>query len=70
MRIYEVTVGGETGPRRILKVPSKTDVQAADAALPLMSQGEAVLSVREIEDPLQQVDTPPPGTQTHPDQPV
>lgn len=70
MRIYEVTVGGEGRPSRVLRVPSKTDVQAGDAALTLMSPGEAVLSIQEVEDPLQQVDAPPAGTQTHPDQPV
>lgn len=70
MRIYEVTVGGEGRASRVLRVPSKTDVQAGDAALTLMSPGEAVLSIQEVEDPLQQVDAPPAGTQTHPDQPV
>jgi hypothetical protein len=70
MRIYDVTVGGEGRDSRVLRVPSKTDVQAGDAAVPLMSPGEAILSIREVEDSLQQVDGPPPGTQTHPDQPV
>ena len=37
MRIYRVTVGVEGGETRVLKVPSKTDVQAADAAAPLIS---------------------------------
>jgi hypothetical protein len=69
MRIYEVTVG-QGDASRVLRVPSKTDVQAGDAAAALMSPGEAVLSIREIDDPLQQVDAMPPGTQTHPDQPV
>lgn len=68
MRIYEVTVGAKDGAQRVVKVPSKTDVQAADAAAPLMHDGEAILSIRETDDPLQQVDAPPPGTQTHPDQ--
>lgn len=68
MRIYEVTVGAPGGPGRTLKVPSKTDVQAGDAAVPLMAEGEAILSIRETDDPLQQVDGLPAGTQTHPDQ--
>ncbi|HYD26166.1 hypothetical protein [Brevundimonas sp.] len=68
MRIYRVTVGVEGGSSRVIKVPSKTDVQAGDAAAPLMSEGEAILSIEETDDPYQEVDGPPPGTQTHPDQ--
>lgn len=68
MRIYRVTVGVEGGETRVLKVPSKTDVQAADAAAPLMSRGESILSIHETDDPLQEVEdgVQPPGTQTHP----
>jgi hypothetical protein len=68
MRIYEVTVGAEDGGKRVLKVPSKTDVQAGDAAVPLMHPGESILAVRETDDPWQDVDGLPAGTQTHPDQ--
>lgn len=68
MRIYRVTVGRQGGDRRVLKVPSKTDVQAADAAAPMMFEGEAILSIEETDDPPQEVDAPPAGTQTHPDQ--
>jgi hypothetical protein len=68
MRIYRVTVGVEGGETRVLKVPSKTDVQAADAAVPLMSEHESILAIHETDDPYQEVDGPPPGTQTHPDQ--
>lgn len=68
MRIYEVTVGEKDGGERVLKVPSKTDVQAGDAAVPLMRPGEAILSIRETDDPWQEVDGLPAGTQTHPDQ--
>ena len=69
MRIYRVTVGREGGDSRVLKVPSKTDVQAADAAAPLMSEGESILSVHETDDDYQEVSegARPPGTQTHPD---
>ena len=69
MRIYRVTVGVEGGETRVLKVPSKTDVQAADAAAPLMSAGESILSVHETDDDYQEIDegARPPGTQTHPD---
>lgn len=70
MRIYEVAVSGRDGATRVVKVPSKTDVQAGDAAATLMSPGESILSIRETDDPLQDVDAMPPGTQTHPDQPV
>lgn len=68
MRIYRVTVGVEGGPTRVFKVPSKTDVQAGDAAVGLMSPGESILSIEETVDPYQEVDAPPAGTQTHPDQ--
>lgn len=67
MRIFRVTVGAEGGPTRTLKVPSKTEVQAGDAAATQMTAGEAVLSVEETDDPYQEVDAMPPGTQTHPD---
>lgn len=67
MRIYRVTVGAEGGPRRVLKVPSKTDVQAGDAAVTQITEGESILSIEETDDPYQEVDAPPAGTQTHPD---
>lgn len=69
MRIYRVTVGREGGESRVLKVPSKTDVQAADAAAPLMSEGESILAIHETDDDYQEVSEGayPPGTQTHPD---
>ncbi|NJC40960.1 hypothetical protein GGQ87_001218 [Brevundimonas alba] len=68
MRTYRVTVGVEGGPTRVIKVPSKTDVQAGDAAVPLMSEGESILSIVETDDPYQEVDAMPAGSQTHPDQ--
>lgn len=67
MRIYRVTVGVEGGATRVLKVPSKTDVQAGDAALTRMTEGESILSIEETDDPYQEVDAVPAGTQTHPD---
>jgi len=67
MRTYRVTVGVEGGPTRVLKVPSKTDVQAGDAAVTQMSEGESILSIVETDDPYQEVDAMPAGTQTHPD---
>ncbi|MBA4805807.1 MAG: hypothetical protein H2038_14240 [Brevundimonas sp.] len=72
MRIYRVTVGVEGGETRVLKVPSKTDIQAADAATPLMSEGESILSIHETDDDYQEVSegARPPGTQTHPDRAV
>lgn len=69
-RLFIVTLGTPDGGEREVEVPSKTVVQATDAAIPLMRPGETVLDVREVDDPLQQVDGPPPGTQTHPDRPV
>lgn len=68
MKIYRVSIGDEGGPSREVKVPSKTDVQAGDAAAGLLAPGEAILSIVETEDAYQEVDAPPAGTQTHPDQ--
>lgn len=70
MRIYEVEVGTRDGTSRLIKVPSKTDVQAGDAAVTRMAEGETILSIRETNDPYQDVDAMPAGTQTHPDQVV
>ena len=67
MKIYRVSIGDQGGPSREVKVPSKTDVQATDAAVALAGEGESIVSVTEINDPYQRVDGPPPGTQTHPD---
>jgi hypothetical protein len=67
MRIYEVTVGTEGGATRVVRVPSKTDVQAGDAAMTRMRPGESILSIAETDDPYQEVDADPAGTQTHPD---
>ena len=67
MRIYRVSVRGEDGQTRVVKVPSKTDVQAGDAAAALMRPGEAILGIVETDDPYQEVDGLPAGTQTHPD---
>lgn len=67
MRIYRVSIRNENGDVRDVTVPSRTDVQAGDAAGPLMKSGEEIVDVVEIDDPLQRVDALPPGTQTHPD---
>lgn len=70
MRMYEVTVGRAGGPTRILQVPSKTDVQAGDAAIALMTEGESLISIKETDAPFYESDGPPAGTQTHPDRTV
>jgi hypothetical protein len=70
MRMFTVTVGSPDGARREIVVPSKTEVQAQDAAVSEMKSFESILSVEERDDPYQQADTMPPGTQTHPDRPV
>lgn len=70
MRIFEVTLKATDGGVRTVKVPSKTGVQAGDAAVALARSGESITAIRETDDPLQQVDGSPPGTQTHPDQPM
>jgi hypothetical protein len=67
MRIHRVTIGGGNAQREV-KVPSKTDIQAGDAAAPLLRPGETILSIIETDDPYQKVDAPQAGTQAHPDQ--
>lgn len=62
LRTYRVTVGGPTGTRE-LHVPSPTDVQAADAAAPLMNEGEAILSIMETSEEGRALDGPPPRSQ-------
>lgn len=48
MKIYEVTLGRD-GTTRTVRVPSETDVQAADAAMPLALPGESVMQVKAVE---------------------
>ncbi|MDO1559447.1 hypothetical protein Q0812_08405 [Brevundimonas sp. 2R-24] len=68
MRIYRVTVGRPGEEPRTLQVPSKTDIQAGDAAVAAMSEGDYILGIEEVDDPYQQTDAMPAGTQSHPDQ--
>lgn len=75
MRFYKVIIqAADSQATREVVVPSKTDVQALDAATALMKPGESILSAEETDDPAvrdyQQADAPPAGTQTHPDEPV
>ncbi|MNS24340.1 hypothetical protein D3C72_561810 [compost metagenome] len=71
MKFYEVVVGSDSGPQRKLRVVSPTDVQAADAAAPLMRPQESILSMREVpDDGLQHADGPPPKTQAEEMAPV
>lgn len=63
MRFYTVTLE-KSGQRREVRVPSPTGVQAADAAAPLMTNGESILSIVEVKDDgLQQADALPPKSQ-------
>ena len=67
MRFYKVKLIRD-GEERDVVVPSKTDVQAADAAVAMAKPGEAVGPIVEVEDDgLQHADGAPAGTQTHPD---
>lgn len=64
MKFYEIVVDDGRGGERRLRVPSPTDVQAADAAAPLLNSGETILSIRQTpDDGLQRTDGPPPRTQ-------
>lgn len=61
MKFYEIVVADAHGAERKLRVPSPTDVQAADAAAPLLNNGDSILSIRETpDDGLQRTDGPPP----------
>lgn len=62
LRTYSVTVGAR-GTTREIHVPSPTDVQAADAAAPLMREGESILSIVETPSESQPLDGPQPKSQ-------
>lgn len=63
-KIYEVTLETASGQTRIVTVPSPTDVQAGDAARPLMQQDEAILAINQLADAAgHDVDAGPPKTQ-------
>lgn len=63
MKFYDVELEKD-GVTRSVRVASPTDVQAVDAAMPLISTGEKIMAVRQIEDDrLQRADAPPPLTQ-------
>ena len=49
-RLYTLRIGQTGGRERSVQVRSETDVQAADAAAPLLSEGETILSISEIPD--------------------
>ena len=49
-RLYTLRIGQTDGRERSVQVRSETDVQAADAAAPLLSGGETILSISEIPD--------------------
>lgn len=50
LRLYRVAPGRDGGHSRQVHVMSETDVQAGDAAAPLMASDEAILSIEEISD--------------------
>ncbi|RZJ45938.1 MAG: hypothetical protein EON87_06285 [Brevundimonas sp.] len=62
MKLFRIVVHGPGGDRTI-RVPSPTEVQAGDAAAPLMVEGDAIVSVEEELDASQVADTAPPKTQ-------
>lgn len=63
LRLYKITLGDGSGTRAV-HVMSETDVQAGDAAAPLMSERDAILSIEEIpDDGTVRVDAPPPRSQ-------
>ena len=63
-RLYRITLGQDGVRARAVHVMSDTDVQAGDAAAPLMTPGEAILSIEEVEDDGSiTVDAPAPRSQ-------
>lgn len=50
LKTYAVKLGDPSGVERTVTVPSPTDVQAADAARPLMRENEVILSVAQLEE--------------------
>lgn len=64
LRLYKVALGHDGGSSRLVHVMSETDVQAGDAAAPLMTALESILSIQEIDDDGSVVvDDPPANTQ-------
>lgn len=64
MKFFRVVLRRD-GEDRILRVPSPTGVQVADAVAPSMRSGETILSIDEVEDDgLHHADVAPPMTQT------
>ncbi len=50
LKTYHVKLRAPSGVERAVTVPSPTDVQAADAARPLMGENEVILSVAQVDD--------------------
>ena len=63
IRTYRVTVRSAEGVSREIRVASPTDVQAGDAARPLMSEDEAILAIEETFDDRGLVEAGPPLSQ-------
>lgn len=63
-KTYEVILQTPTGDTRTVAVPSPTGVQAGDAARPLMTEGEVIVSITELpEDDTRDLDGGLPKTQ-------
>ena len=63
MKFYQIDLE-QGGVTRTVRVPSKTDVQAADAAAPLMKAGERIIAIRQVvDDGLQKADALAPVSQ-------
>jgi hypothetical protein len=64
LRLYEIALARNGSETRVVHVMSETDVQAGDAAAPLMAEGDSILSITEIpDDGTARVDAPPPRSQ-------
>lgn len=64
MKTYSVTLEASDGATRQVRVPSPTDVQAGDAARPLMREDESILTITEVDaDGAAPLDAAPPKSQ-------
>lgn len=64
LRLYKVTLGRAGEAARAIHVMSETDVQAGDAAAPLMQAGESIVAIEErVDDGSVVVDGSPASTQ-------
>lgn len=64
MKTYSIVFASPGGETRKVKVPAPTDVQAGDAARPLMAENESIVSIEHIAgEDMDALDADPPKSQ-------